>query len=106
MEPLKEVRRIMTLLCVYPSDENSGIMIKLGCVVFALAILAGNIAGMAAGTVYFFKSGPSERENSMYTLCLVSGLMSMTLTMIIAFFQRREITATIDHLLRIHDECK
>lgn len=108
MAPLRLNRQWLTWLSIYPTRDNISDVMRFLYAICPIIVLIGDLCGIAAGSAFFLSSlsGSIDLEKATYSLCQISGLVNMTYMMIVSLLMRNKISATVDALIQIHDECE
>lgn len=103
MTPLKTTKRVLTWLCVYPTDKLTSKWKKMGFFMFSLICFVLNLNGLAASAAYFLKYVSDDLESALYALFQTDSLTAIAYTHILLLLSRREIIAIFENLFKIYD---
>lgn len=106
MRPLQTNKRVLTLLCLYPSDESVSKWKQLTLAVFTFLIIAANMCGLIASSFYFVKFVSTDLETSLHALLQMAALSAATYMLVIGLVLRQKINDIFSRLKNIYDASK
>lgn len=105
MRPLEASQRVLTWLCVYPTDESTSRWEKVAYLASYSSVLLGIIGNLAASALYFVEYLQIDSEKSFYAVSQMAALACVVYIMGIALLLRHRIVIVFDGLAKIYEEC-
>lgn len=104
MKPLATHREVLTKLSMCASAENESQREKVNRILFNITLFVIIFIFLVSSAVYMRKSVNLEEQLS--ALYQVVGGVMMTYVFTVAILQQPKITATIESISKLFDECK
>lgn len=105
MEPLTSSRQAFTLFCVLPADVNARKWKIFTNIIVTLIILISTTIFLFATANFTYKFVLIDMEQALYGLFEFIGMLSLTVTIIVTYSQRKQLLTIFEKLQQIHDTC-
>lgn len=106
MKPLVTLQRILSWLHLCPEEENIHWRKKLAYIICVSTIFVVISSLAASSAVFFVKFVSIDLKQSLFAVFQVIASSSVLCILIIAFFWSHKISAILEDLSAIYDECK
>lgn len=106
MKPLVTNYRVLTWLCVCPSEVPISWGRKLAYICLITSIFIACVYATLASAAFLIKNLSVDLEESLYSFAQMAGYIAATYLIIVALFLRQEITKLFAGLSRIYAESK
>lgn len=106
MKPMKILWQFLNWFCVYPCSKSTPRWKNRVHIAFTFFIFVGNCCGVLVSTAFFFESISTNLENSLYAILQIASCAVGVYAVIFMLLSRQKITANLNDLARIYDECK
>lgn len=106
MKPLKTTRQVLTWLCIYPPQSNTGKWQKFIYMVFSSTVFVTLLSFMLASMAFIWKFKTIDFDASMDALYPILSWIPLTNGFITMILLKHEIVAILDALSNIYDERK
>lgn len=106
MKPLQTNFSVLKLLCMYPSDVGTSVLVKLAYVSFTLLTL--NILAITdiGSAVFFWKFVSIDLVQALYAFAQAVEVFNTLYTFVILFHKRNAFKAMLDKLPEIYNASK
>lgn len=105
-KPLDTCRQLLTKLCVFPADENTGTLEKLSFSIFSLILFSAVLSVSVGSFVFYLKFASIDLELCLYALVQIAAFSPITYVTILTFFLRYKIVEIFDNLYKICEASK
>lgn len=106
MKPLKTIQQVLTWLCIYPTENNTGIWRKFICMVTASIVIGTLSAAVLAGLAFVRKFIAVDFNSSLDAVYVVMGFIPLINSFVMMILLNHYIVAIFDALNNIYDERK
>lgn len=106
MIPLETNRRVLTWLCVFPSEEGTSWHMKVAHIAFCSFVLGMNVVSCIVSVAFLLKYISNDMEQCLFAFVQICGEVNMSYIIIITYLLRHKITATYNSLADIYRTCK
>ena len=102
-EPLVTNRRVLTWLCVYPSERTTTKSQQLAYLAFSFIVFTGILSSLIASVAFFIKHVSTDLEVALYAVSQIAAAASILYAILMTYFQRRGIATIFQQLAAIYE---
>lgn len=104
--PLSTNRRVLSWLCVYPTDATASKWLKLAHIIIGVILFAGPAIVTVGSFFWIMKFISIDLEIALFGLLEFVAFVNVVYSHMMAFYYRREIFEMLQDLSKIYEECK